>query len=217
MLRYSELPIEQLASLTEEQIQLLIDLEIAHEGILPVECPQKPTLSSVNIQQDDQAYEVAGILVKKQEDALTIANLSVLEQKYDYSGAGYSYKWVEPHIDMSIKPVSFYKKEDVMRVRTALTDMNKFKEKYAAEEKAYENFVKRTSNTRNEVWACVMKAGKKVQEIKSAEVMYKKYLVLADNEEWIAKKFFLDAYRTRPDIVKAVLDIDIKLPEVKEE
>ncbi len=204
MRRYTDLEQSELAVLEEPDVEKLIELEIAEAGILPVPCPASPNLASVGISKSDIAFEVGGVVVRTEEEALRIASMEVLKEDYDYN-IGYSYKWLKPHTRLEVEKVAFYRQDDVVRVSAALVDLERKKNAYEEERKVYDAFVKETGKHRNEVWGTVDEARKAVAEIKFANEVYVKHLELADGDEVVARRFFTNAYEDRTDIVEAVV------------
>jgi hypothetical protein len=71
MKRYDEYSKAELAEVSTETLNTLIDLELAHEGVLPVVPPTPLPEFSAGIKPTETLYEVFGILFAKQEDAIT--------------------------------------------------------------------------------------------------------------------------------------------------
>lgn len=224
MNRYYDMTHEQLLAVTEKDIETLIEIEIAHKGIMPIECPTPPDIGSAGIAKDHVAYNVKGMLFAKKEDALAVAAMSILGEEYDYSGAGYNYKWLDPVINPDVAEVSYYKQADVVRVQQALIELKKKKDAYECKKGEYDKYMKSTGDIRNDVWATITNVREKEQELTLARRTYKKHLELAGNDADVAQKFFCDAYRERQDIITAMgfapvqneVDDDINQSELQE-
>jgi hypothetical protein len=205
MKRYSEYEASELVALTDEQVATLIELEIAIAGIKPVFKMDPPTLADVHITPNVTAYKVGERYFQVEDDAIEVARKPFFKLDYDYQGAGYEYKWLEPVSDTEVAKCLCYCKEDVMRVKEALGENNRKREEYQKQNKEYNDFLKETVVVRNEVWQAVNEARKKAAEIEHAKGIYAKHLSLAEGNEEIAKNFFRSAYKGRPDIIETVL------------
>jgi hypothetical protein len=217
MKRYNEFTREEQASLTSEQIERLIDLEIAFAGILPVERPIPVTEFKPAIEATDVAYEVFNVLFRKQEDATAVAGMEVLKSEYDYYGAGCNYCWLTERTDYDsgVKTKHFYKKEDVIPIKEAIKDSRKKQEAYKKEDEEYEKYLKSISSIRDEVYSACREAARFMARVEKAQQVYNKHLDLAENNVEIAMNFFKDAYKNDTEIANAVFP-DL-FPEKKED
>jgi len=205
MKRYEEYEATELQALSDDQIVALIELEIAYAGIRPVFKMDPPSLEDVHITPTVTAYKVGERYFQNEDDAIEVARKTFFKLDYDYQGAGYDYKWLEPVLDTDVSKCIYYHKEDVMRVKEALTDNNRKREEFEKQNKEYNEFLKTTTAIRQEVWSTVNEARKVVAEIEHAKLIFQKHLGLAEGNEDIAKNFFRAAYKGRQDIIDAVL------------
>jgi len=201
MKRYYDLSREELCDLSSEEIQNLIDLEIAYAGILPILEPNPPKLTDVVIEKNVKMYRVHGLLFKSNEDAAIIANMDVYQESYDYYGAGYDYKYAERRDNEAVTTVNFYNKDRVKNLRADLSINKELKDKYDKDKSEYDKWYKETSTIRDKVRGAINKAWEEKRELELAQSMFQKYLRLADNDEEIARTFFRDAYVNKPEII----------------
>lgn len=213
MKRAEEMEHKELLTLTDKDIDVLVEIEIAHAGIMPVECPAPPDLGSVGIAKDHIAYKVGGLLLVNREDAVTISAMPRLMENYDYNGAGYSYKWLDPVTDCQVEESPYYRQADVVRVQEALMALKNKKDQYEAKKSDYDKFMKATGDCRNVVWDIIDRARGKEQDLALARRTYARHLELADDDTAIATKFFCDAYKNREDIIDSM---GFNLPTVVE-
>ncbi|HUW31821.1 MAG TPA: hypothetical protein VM223_09435 [Planctomycetota bacterium] len=205
MKRYTDYEAAELAALTDEQVATLIELEIAIAGIKPVFKVLPPTLAEVHITPCVVTYQVGERYFQNEDDAIEVARKPFFKLDYDYQGAGYDYKWLEPVQDTEVSKHLFYRKEDVMRVKEALAENHRKRQTYDKQNQEYNEFLKATSAIGHEVWSVVDEARKKVAEIEHAKGIFQKHLQLAEGNEEIAKNFFKAAYKGRADILEVVL------------
>lgn len=211
MKRYDEYSKEELAELSEEQINTLVELEIAYAGILPAICPQPIPPFDPGIKPTHELYECCGLLFESQADAISLSGMSVSSKDYDYYSGGVQYQYATKRdYDSSVKKIFLYHKEDVDRVKAALKERKELEESYKAAQKEYDKFVKETSEIRSTVFTAWREALKFRSAVSEAKRVYEKYLTLAEGNEKIADQFFTDAYRTEPDIIKAVFPPEAK-------
>jgi hypothetical protein len=119
MKRYTDLMHEDLIILKDEDIERLIDIEIAHEGIMPVGCSVVPSLETEGVVKSEIAYEIGGILLKNEEDALTVSRMEQFNTAYDYQAGGYNYQWLDPVTERTITKKNFYRQSDINRILSA--------------------------------------------------------------------------------------------------
>ena len=205
MKRYNEMETEALAAVSEETLKTLIELEYAHNGVVPAERPTLTPLPKVEIFPSDEAFECDNIIFKNLADAETFKKLERFSANYDYNVSS-DYKYLVPASDFyGIKPTKFYKKSDIDSARIVLSDIKRIEKENSAAESEYEKFCKETASIREEVYEAYRDACEIVKKREQAAKVYEKHLVLAEGNEEIAKKFFRDAYKNQPDIIHHIL------------
>jgi len=208
MKRFNELTNDELTELSQDEIQNLIDVEIAFAGILPVMEPQLPEYREFDLQKTEIVFKVGSMMFKNAEDAQKVLEMSVLKMKYDYSGIGYSYQWTEPDTDLSLQQEKYYTGENIYKVRDMLITNEKLKKEFTKKKDEYDKFVKETSSIRSEVFAKVDEAWSFKNELTYAKSMFEKYMKLSDNDKVIAQRFFRDAFKNKPEIIEAMFPVD---------
>lgn len=185
----------ELAELTEDEIQKLIDLECASEGIalLPPKPEKTPELELP--EPDLKAYVVAGIIVSDMKHASrlleTITSGTIF--KSDYSG-DYNRKYLKPlkQADYNypkIEQESYYSPElyDELKRREKA-----HKEQYGAWkqlEKQYDEALEARQSIASEVFKAINEARDYYFEIERIRSQFERYLVLAENNRQIAMNF----------------------------
>lgn len=206
--RYSEFTDEEMAALTTEEINNLIELEIAYEGIQPVQCPESPKLQDIGIVKDQEFFECNGEYFMNEADALAFSKMAVFKESYNYN-IGYDYKWLERITDMPVKKVCYYSEDCITQRQKLIQERTQAKNEYNKKKEAYDKFVNITSSIRNDVWEKYYKALEKEQQVKYAKEQYAKYLSLAKNDEEIATGFFKNAYKDIQWIIDRVLGKEV--------
>lgn len=195
MNRYHDLSREELANLSEEQINHYIEVEIAHKGVEPVSEPQVPTIEDVGIVKNITLYRVGGsygLLFLNEDDAKAAALMPQMEHKYSYE-IGTEWKWAVP-CSAEISEEKFYDQADVMRVSKALQANKAKQEPFETAQRKWDKYLKETGETRALVWEAVAEAREFLADIELGVESYKKFLSLAEGNVAIAGKFFRDAY-----------------------
>lgn len=206
MKRYNELTHEELIALKEEGVERLIDIEMAHAGIMPVACPAFPTLEAEGIVASEIAYEVGELLLKNESDAIAVENMETYCSNYDYHIGGYDYRWLEPIVNQTITKRMFYKKTDIARIKEVLQRNKTKREEYEMHKKKYDSFLTETGKIRDSVYKTYHAALVFQGEIDDAKALLEKYRNLADGNEEVAVNFFRNTYKSREDIVERVLE-----------
>jgi hypothetical protein len=206
MKRFRDLSKEELVTLTDEQIQNFIDIEIAYEGIMPVLEPQYLAVPAIDIKPTVAVYECHSQLFKNKEDAIKFSEMEKLESSYEYSiGSDYKYCSQKSDYGNDIKTKYFYKKEELEKVQTTLQDISRIQNRNNEQEKEYKNFIKETSKVRQSIYETINEAQDEIAEIEKAKKIYEKHLSLADGNKEIADKFFCDAYKNFPEIIEKII------------
>jgi hypothetical protein len=206
--RYHEFIDEEMAALTTEEINNLIELEIAYDGILPVQCPESPKLQDIGIVKDQEFFECNGEFFIHEADAIAFSKMAVFKESYNYN-IGYDYKWLERINDMPVKKVSYYSEDCITQRQKLIQERTQAKNEYSKKKEAYDKFTKATSSIRKDVWEKYYKALEKEQQVKYAKEQYAKYLSLAKNDEEIAIGFFKNAYKDIQWIIDRVLGKEV--------
>lgn len=208
MKRYNEYSKNELAQVSQEELQTLIDLELAYAGILPEIKPTELPPFDAGIKPTETFYEVFGVLFKNQADAITVSGMEVVHEGCDYYGAGYNYKYGESKDSTAVSTKVLYKRDDVIRLKSILVTRKEVEEVYQEANKKYSKFSEATSNIRSKVNNAYYEACDFVHRVELAEQMLEKYRILADGNEEIAKNFFQNAYKDSSDILGEVLKVN---------
>lgn len=219
MRRYYDLEKEELALLTEDQINHFVEVEIAHEGIEPVPEPQVPTLEDVGIVKGVILYRVGGsygLLFIHEADAKAVAQMPVMESKYDYN-LGSEWRWAERESNVIVQEEHFYTQADVVRVAKALQENKAKQEPFEESKRKWNSYLKTTGAIRAKVWEAVADAKEHHAEIQLAIQSHRKFRALAGGDETITDKFFRDAYTKKGDTFIAEVLIHPSLKKVGEE
>lgn len=213
MKRFDELTQQELAQLAEEEVQNYVEFALMEEGIVVGECPMKPSLESVGITESEVVYRVGTNLFITREDATVAAGLKMCSTNYDYSGAGYDYKWTEPLNEVEIKEEFYYKEDDVKRLSSVLRML---KDKINAYNDAYDKYREATKKVvaiKERIMSVVWEAQEYMSRIEQAKKVFEKYKTLSGGDEEIAKKFFRNNFPE--DMIKEVIGEDVEVADAE--
>lgn len=218
MKRYYELTKEELIKLTSEQIQDLIDLEIAYEGITPIICPAEISLTEVDINKSIRVFQIGGIYFRNREDAEKVANMKRVIIDWNYNtGSNYKFAKDEDKEFSSVTEEYFYSESEINRVKVAIENNKALKEDYDAKKLEYDKYITNTSEIRSKVRDAVNEARQWFEDIEYAKMNYQKYLRLADGDVKIAKRFFNSAFslseEMKAEVFKKEVQEDIKVSD----
>ncbi|MCP4948868.1 MAG: hypothetical protein GY923_15330 [Aestuariibacter sp.] len=198
MKRLEEYTRKELMDLNDGEVQNIVELETAFEGLRPYPCPanldnkKKP----LTIQKAESRWEYAGLLFKTEEDARSVASMrpEVKEHSWDL---GTDIEW--PKLcDKDVLPVALYGSQNVEEIRLELLERKRLREAYAEKKLKYDQYTSAMNKISGRVWADVYLAREFKDEVNFAHKRYEKFLELSDGNEDIAKKFLHDAYNDGP-------------------
>jgi len=215
MKEFDKLTRDELAALTDDQIQRYIDLAMAEEGIRPVVFPTEVDTPKISLVASDTAYEVFGLYFRNKDDADLLAGMDVLDDNYDYN-VSYEHKWLAKHPGGTVQTKKFYLQSEVRAISTELKDAKRLKEVYDKQKKEYDSFNSATSSLRSEIWGKVHEARDRVAEVAAAREAFDRYRELADGNADIAERFFRKAYGLDDGLVAEVLGLVVIAPETIE-
>lgn len=217
MKRYTDLTHEELIALNEDDLKRYIDIEIAFAGITPAPEPVPIGEFDPGIKPEIIAFEVCGLIVKTIEEAQKVAALNIYSSDYDYYGAGSKFRYLSDRWGSNdIKKVSFYNKEEVLRMKGMLKDRKELVEHYEAQKAEWEKYLEKIQGCRSEVMDAYRAAVGYQQTLNYGRAQFARFLTLAEGDESIACRFFYDAFKDNAELIKAVLPGGFSL-EKKEE
>ena len=209
MKKVDEYTLEELMGLIEDDeekaVEKLVDIEIAHRGIIPVEEPDITTVTKIDLEKTEMGWKIGGIIFDNEDDALVVSKMKVYSEEYDYN-IGYDYKYMKK-VDSHIHREYFYN-------HVALTKLaNKIKQEKEAEEenetklKEYKDYEKAIYDARSYVNGFINEAASLRNRINKAKEVFQKYLNLADNNVTTAKQFFNNTYKDQEDILEQFKEV----------
>lgn len=204
MKRYTEIEPEVLATMGEQQIADLIELEIAHAGIQPVPEPTTKLAPFDQLVPKVTGYTIGNLVFATEAEAQQVASMMVLKEVCDYS-VSYDHKWLEPD-EKTVKIEHYYTEEDVHAHQSVLKEQKAKKSQREAEQSAYNAYVKKLADIREKVYVALRQAHDYKRVYDLAQKTWEKFVRLADGNLNVAEKFFKDAYKDNPEIAAKITD-----------
>lgn len=197
MKRLSEHSREELANLTDDQYDMLVDLECMHEGApLSIEKPRYKEVPTVP-EPDVEVYEVCGFVLTDKAEADKLVEAinklqSCVEIDYNYRvSSDYRYiseKKVKP--DKEIRTREVYTKDAYKAIQSTLENINTIKEYNDELREDYEERCEQRNNVIHDISEAIRTAVDELEELRAATEVYKKYLDLSNGNEEVAQNFF---------------------------
>lgn len=207
MKKFNELTTEEMANLTDEQIEQYEKLICAENGIKMLERPVEPT-SNVDETKNLEIFKVNGfggyLHFTDMDEANTVMNClkglnTIGTTKYfadrKYFEVGPEKDYNNKPVDISISSEMVYTKEKAIEIETALKGYKEAKKKYDADLKEY-----------NEAYTAKEEAIKEFRDLYEeachithyrqtlTRIFYRDYLPIAEGNEQIAMDFLKKAY-----------------------
>lgn len=204
MKRINEMTREELLQVTEEQRQTLIDLEVAHAGIMPVLEPVYEQVEAVPLEKKDLVYEVHGLYIRNKEDAEKLANIEVCGYSYEDS-VGYDFKYLtEPELG-KIEIKKFFLKSDIAAAKGLLKRKAAIEARNSAKRKEYQEYESKIKDIVDHVYCKLEEAHEWKAKLDHAVSIFERHLKLAEGNYGIAVNFFKSAYGEDSEIAREVL------------
>ena len=207
MKKYNELTTEEMANLTDEQIEQYEKLICAQEGIKMLDSPVEPT-SNVDETKNLEIFKVNGfggyLYFGSMDEANTVMNLLkslstigttryLADRKYFELGPEKDYN--NRPVDISISSEMVYTRERAVAIEDSLKDYREAKKKYDKDSREYDEA--------NEAKEAAVKEFRSLYEEAChimhyrntlTRIFYRDYLPIAEGNEQIAMDFLKKAY-----------------------
>ena len=196
---YNELTEKEIMELGEKNIQDLIDLECANEGVKLIKRPNEP--QKPELQNDIICYKIDDMIFKTQKEAQMVFDVlretKTYKTNYNYE-SGYDFKYLELDDDfgnnLSIKKTTYLSKKKYKEHEETLVKYESDKSIYDTKYQKWNKENDKRREIEGTIREYINKAYEKESERQDMLMQYKRYLELANDDELIAKKFLCDAH-----------------------
>lgn len=192
---------EELAALTEEQIERYIDLACAQRGIrlLPPE-PKKPELTAEPL-PDVTLFKVGSWYFTDENEARALLDLlykstSMVDKewtevgKYRLSKDSPLESWNAPKLERS----SAYSRSLYAEYEAIFEKNEREREAYEAKRKEYDEILRQRAEVESEILTAIQDAVARINKRERLQKEFQRYLDLAEGDRRVAMRFFRDAY-----------------------
>lgn len=224
MKRFDEFTRSELAALTNEQVEALIDLECAHEcAPISVEEPRRVVVPEIP-EPDVTYYDVNGILFTSYDEASRFVDYlgqqkSLCNTDYDLDDRGYGkYKYISDDRpdEFYVEPKKAYTRARYDELKDMLIRHANAVETNTKQHDEFKKLCEARSKISTNVRRAVAEARDEKAEISRRAAIYKKYIELADGNETVAARFYIQHFGgdTVPhDVIMEYLIMDAKEEE----
>lgn len=212
--RIAEYSDAELLTLTEEQINIIIDLECAYAGIqllpdIPV-APEKPK----NSNEDMTVYGLFdGLNFMDYEDAKLVLDFIVknVDQtrmgSVSYtSGPGYQRKFCQSTDEFVLDDIKSQRVFSESRLKIYGAEIKKYeadKASYQIKKNTYDKIKKQRDDIINGLWCKIGSAQDAEHELNRLKQNAKRYMKLSGGVQEIAINFMVDAYKENEEMIRA--------------
>lgn len=202
MKRLEDYTNEELRILTQAQIETLVDLECAHEGIpLLPELPEKPVVNKP--QPDLTLFHVSAVYFKNREDADQVIELmnSMPRMHNKYYNDGYI-DLDDPVVSSEVKEFS----EDAkLRTKSQAEAAKEIEDQYKSLKNEYDKVASKRKDIIKNVREAVSEAFDEYRKMEQYKKQYARYLQLAEGEKDIALNFMKAAHPDEDEYIEEIL------------
>lgn len=193
--RYTDYTMQELANITGEELQRLIEIECMREGVsvFAVE-PKLMTLPELP-ESDAVVYEIGSFSLTDEEEAKKLLELlksfkSHCELDYEY-GYGYQKKYVKPSkCKYGIDEIQAYSKLKYDEAKYVIKEREKLEEQNASMREKYEKEKEPYEGIKATVMDAYYEALREEERFITANGIYQKYLSLSNGDASTADNFF---------------------------
>lgn len=203
MKRVSELSRDELLALEDSQIDILVDLECAYEGL--AFCDRPVPLDIPKIEPDTTLYLTNGIYFKSLEVAQKLCSflmenaddLRHVSGGYGYSTAHHEEKQLDQWGQESLSKISqtkVYSAKLLAEHQSSLDKCKKMEIEHKHKQEAWDKYFEKRRQLEKRVWDKYNEAREWKNDFDTLARALDRYMVLAGNDQNIAEKFFREAY-----------------------
>ena len=196
----------EILALTDEQVEKIIKLKMAEDGVKIIAKPEDPEYHQIP-DGNEVLFRVKGVEALFSDRVIATQVLELLQQNrsclketsYSYD---YNYKFQKDYgLDYYSKPEPMgiieerlYSKDLLASVKQDIQANEDIKQRYNARKEEYESSNEGAERIKDEVWEKVYEIRRKQADKESAFVRFQEYLALAENDKVQALAFYKKAY-----------------------
>jgi len=206
----------EILALTDEQVEKIIKLKMAEDGIKIIQKPEEPEYHTIP-EGNEVLFKVDGInvlfsdrTVAQQFAELLRQNRKCLkETSYTHS---YSYKHQKDWgLDYSGRPETIdiveervFSKDLLASIREDIASNEEIKKSYDKRKEEYNEVNNQAETIKGEVWDRVYEVRRKQAEKEASYTRFQEYMALAENDKTKAMIFYKKAYSPNEDTIQFI-------------
>jgi hypothetical protein len=193
----------ELAVITDAEAAHLVELEIAQKGIPVAIRPTEKQIITETITPEIIGYEVGGLIFVNEADAIAVTTMPIYHETYD---GDYYNRFLEQQTEPEkLQRVAKYSRAQAFEHRATIRDRKNRAEDTKKDGEAWGNYCKAVQDVKDQVWSAIYDAQRTVNKIQQAKTEFERFVVLAEGNQEIAKRFFTNAFCGKDDLIEAVL------------
>lgn len=203
---------KEIYNLTDEEVDRLVRIRYAEEGIKFLEEPPILKLAknkSLSFEKYAYVLDNLGIAVMNQDDAIKVSNFL---SNFDIYKTGYDFTLSQDVIDKkieiyNIKHIPVFDTKGLEDYKAIEAANRKIREKHEKEVKEYKGNLRAMQNIYNEIWGKVNEVRARLDEWnRLKKIFVNEYLPLVDGDTDKAMIFFKKAYGDNEDMVRYIME-----------
>lgn len=201
MVRYWDLSTKEKATLTEAQVKAFCDVQLMEKGIVNPGVLPEIVIPEMPVMQQEEWFEVCGLLVKTHEQASQILLAQPHISDYEYS-MGYDRKFAKP-CDGTVKVVKLFLRSEVLALRSVLVEIKEKTDEKEKREREYEKAFKACRDAVADIWTDYYESQEREALLQTIRDTYNKYQDMCDGDPSVAMRFLLNTYN-KSDVCEAL-------------
>lgn len=206
MKNITELSEKEILALTREELEGMVKLEMANEGIKILPVPIEPTYETLPA-KTQTIYEVTGFTYMFHDEKIaeelskTIRKIAQETCTTDYNYSQYDIRWTKQLESYTkdalgaVKPIPLYTKNEAIMVSEVKQRNDNAKNEYETELAEYNTANEASSDIRDRIFRRYYEVQKKYYDFNVITERYNEYLSIANGDKDMAMKFLKKAYR----------------------
>lgn len=201
MKKLDEMSHEEIAALTDEQIDTLVDMECAKQGVAIIDKPAEPNALKVDSNPDLAVYTVGGFVFTEPGPAAEVAALlkehqgSLVKSDYEWAAGHNNYYANDYEEKVEVTPGHILSWKKFQEIRGDLQVAETTRGDYTKEQKKWQEGYDQRAKIRKDILLKIKKHKEAEDDYQRYHAVMARYVELSDGDKKIALKFFEEAHK----------------------
>ena len=196
MLRFTEMTDAELLALTETELEELIDLECAYEGIPPLPPKPEEPIKPANLRPDTSLFHFDDIYITDPEEARRAEELfrsftSIVKLEW-FAGASYA-RYIGAPTIAELKTMEVYTEKAYLAAKADLERFDEETKAFNEQNKLYREISNRREDLNDRIRQRRYDLEERAYRLERHQAEFARYLHLAGGDRAIAETFFRNA------------------------